>query len=225
VAIVKATLLAEIADDLNDFGEWDEAEDGYLERQLFKAVDDLWKAHQWAFRIGSTSLSVTSGTLGPYPVSGDLPENFEALVSEEKLNKYYAYDAYGVPPPVPDDSYGQRFPVVLDRVLNKIRFLVDPGTGTKTLYYLIMLTDLDTALALFPDKVALKKILTARTAHYALVNTEDFANQAKTYWEQSEMLLNREVKRERKGSSRPDTRTLLGTTGNPVYYGIQTGIE
>lgn len=219
MAIVKATLLSEIADDLNDFGEWDTAEAGYLERQLFKAVDDVWKAHQWAFRIASASIATTSGTLEGYAA----PSNFEALVSEEKINKYWAYDAYGVPPPVPDGSNGQRYPIVYNRATNTITFLTDPGTGTRTLYYLAGLTTVSAALALFPDKVALKKILAARTGHYALVNTEDFANQAKTYWEQSEMLLSREVKRERKGSSRPDTRTTLDTNGNPIYYNFQAG--
>lgn len=222
MAIVKSGILNAIAEDISDFGEWNEEPGGYLERQLLNAIDDLWKAHQWAFRISSTSIAVVTGTLGPYPSSGDLPADFEALVTEEKVNKAYAYDSYGVPPPVPDDSYGQRFPIVFDRTTSKIHFLVDPGTGTKTLYYLTQVTDVDTALALLPDKVAIKKILISRTAHYSLVNTEDFANQAKTYWEQSEMLIKAEVKRDRKGSSRPDTRTTLGASGNPIYYGFQT---
>lgn len=217
MAIVKATLLSDIADDINDFGDWSSG--GYLERQLLKAVDDVWRAHQWAFRIAAASIATTTGTLGPYAV----PADFEALVSQEKVNKFFAYDQYSVPPPIPDGPQGQRYPIVYNRVTNAIHFLTDPGTGTKTLYYLPALTTLDAALALFPDKVALKTILNGRTCHYALVNTEDFANQAKTYWEQSEALLTREVKRERKGSSRQDTRNILDTNGNPVYYGFQTG--
>lgn len=219
MAIVKATLLSEIADDLNDFGSWSEAADGYLERQLFKAVDDVWKAHQWAFRITSDTIATTSGTLTGYAV----PADFEALVTEEKIERYWAYDAYGVPPPIPDSSYGQRYPIVYNRAANTIQFLSDPGSGDKTLYYLAGLTTLAAALALFPDKISLKKILAARAGHYALVNTEDFAIQAKTYWEQSEMLLTREIKRDRKGSSRPDTRVTLDTNGNPLYHGFQAG--
>lgn len=218
MAIAKAALLASIAEDLSDFGEWSVEEGGYIERHLLSAIDDVWKAHQWAFRIGSEAIPTVSGTYGPY----DVPADFEALVTSEKLNKYYAYDAYGVPPPIPDDSMGQRFPIVWDRALNKINFLVDPGTGSKTLYYLMEMPELDDVLALLPDKVSLKKILISRTAHYSLVNTEDFANQAKTYWEQSEMLLDREIKRERKGSSRADTRTTSAPSGNPIYYGFQT---
>lgn len=223
MAIVKATLLNDLASDLSDFGEWDEEPGGYLERQLLKAVSDVWKAHQWAFRIATLEIAVTSGTLGPYPVSEDLPDGFGGLVREEKINKYFAYDAYGVPPPIPDGSEGQRYPIVLDRALNKIRFLVDPGTGTRTLYYLTKLTTLDAALALLPDDVGLKTILTTRAGHYALVNTEDFANQAKTFWEQSKMLLIEEVREQRRGMSRPDTRTTLDTNGNPLYYNFQTG--
>lgn len=219
MAIVKATLLSEIADDLNDFGSWSEAADGYLERQLFKAVDDVWKAHQWAFRITSGTISTTSGTLTGYAV----PADFESLITEEKIERYWAYDAYGVPPPIADGPYGQRYPIVYNRAANTIQFLSDPGTGDKTLYYLASLTTLAAVLALFPDKISLKKILAARTGHYALVNTEDFANQAKTYWEQSEMLLAREIKRDRKGSSRPDTRITMDTNGNPLYYGFQAG--
>lgn len=225
MAILKAPILDALADDLSDFGEWNVEVGGYLERQLLNAIDDVWKAHQWAFRIATLDISVTTGTLGPYPASEALPTAFEALVNEEKVNKAYAYDAYGVPPPIPDGTEGQRYPIVLDRVLNKIRFLVDPGTGTRTLYYLAQLTTLDAALALLPDKVALKKILRSRASHYALIHTEEFANQAKTYWEQSEMLLKAEIRRERKGMTRPDTRTTLDTNGNPIYYGFQAGIE
>jgi len=221
VAITKAALLTAIAEDLNDFGEWNIDPGRYIERHLLNAIDDVWKAQQWAFRIGSSTITVTSGTSGPY----DVPADFDGLVTSEKVNKYFAYDAYGVPPPIPDGANGQRFPITFDRVLNKINFLVDPGTGTKTFYYLKRLTTLDLALAALPDSVALKKILISRTSHYALVNSEDFASQAKTYWEQSEMLLDREWKRVRKGSSRPDTRTTLGASGNPIYYGFQTGDE
>ena len=223
MTINKTFFLNDIADDLNDYGDWPVTAGGYLERQLFKAVDDVWKAFQWAFRIGSTTITTTAGTAGPYPVVGNLPADFEELVTEEKINKPYAYDAYGVPPPIPDDSLGQRFPIVFDRVLSKIRFLVDPGNGDKTLYYLRLLTDIDAALALLPDNQSLKKILIARAGHYALVNTEEFANQAKTFWEQSEMLLRKEINSKRKASSRPDTRTLLDTCGNPAYYSLRAG--
>src|SRR6185503_20156885 len=120
---------------LSDYGDWSVAEGGYLERQLFKAIDDVWKAYQWAFRITSTAIATVTGTLGPYPSTAALPDDFDVLVNEEKVNKAYAYDIYGVPPPIPDDSLGQRFPIVFDRTLSKIRFLVDPGTGNKTLYY------------------------------------------------------------------------------------------
>jgi len=225
MAIVKQTILTDLAEDISDFGEWSVETGGYLERKLLSAIDDLWKAHQWAFRISSVSLTVTTGTLGPYPASGDLPDDFEALVTEEKIEKAYAYDAYGVPPPIPDDSNGRQFPIVLDRVTNKIRFLVDPGTGTKTLYYLTALGTLDAALALLPNKEAIKKILLVRAAHYALINTEEFVNQAKVYWDQSEMLLKAEIRRERKGMSRPDTRNTLDTSGNPLYCSFQAGNE
>lgn len=222
MAINKTFLLTDIADDLNDYGDWSTEEGGYLERQLFKALADVWDAFQWSFRIGTSAIATTTGTLGPYPTVGDLPDDFDELVNEEKVNKFFAYDAYGVPPPIPDDSFGQRYPIVFDRVLAKIRFLFDPGTGNKTLYYLKELPeDIDDVLVLFPDKVSIKKILIARTGHYALVNTEDFAAQAKTFWDQSEMLLRREINKKRKGSSRPDTRTPLGTGGNPLYYGLQ----
>ncbi len=221
MAIDRGTLLSDIAADLNDFGEWETEEGGYLDRQAFKAVHDVWEAAQWAFRFATETIDTTSGTLGPYP-SGDLPEDFDQLVSEEKVNKYFAYDAYGVPPPIPDGAFGRRYPIVFDRVTSKINFLLDPGTGTKTLYYLRTLPDdLEDALALFPDAMGFKKILIARTGHYALVNTPDFANQAKVFWDQSELLLTREKLKLRKGSSRPDTRTALGTSGDPLYYGLQ----
>lgn len=222
MAINREFLLNDIADDLNDFGEWDTEEGSYLERQLMKALDDVWNAFPWAFRITSTIIPTVTGTLGPYPSSGDLPADFDQLVNEEKVNKAYAYDAYGVPPPIPDSTFGQRHPIVFDRVTSKITFYFDPGTGDKTLYYLQQLPEtVEDALALFSDTQSLKKIIIARTGHYALINTPDFAKQATTFWEQSEMLLNREKAKVRKGSSRPDTRTTLNTSGNPSYYGLQ----
>lgn len=225
MAINKAFFLTAVADDLNDFGEWSTAEGGYLERQLMKALHDVWDAFQWAFRITSVEIQTTTGTQGPYPVDG-MPADFDQLVTEEKVNKTYAYDAYGVPPPIPDASFGQRYPIVFDRVTSKINFLVDPGTGTKTLYYLRLLPeDIDDVLALLPNSESLKKILTARTAHYALINTPAFAAPSKTYWDQSELLLTREKLKQRKGSSRPDTRTPLNTAGNPAYYGLQGDIR
>jgi hypothetical protein len=226
LAINKTFLLTEIADEVNDYGEWDPEEGGFLENKLHDALDDLWQAAQWAYRFATEPIATTSGTLGPYPASGDLPADFDRLVAEEKVNKYFAYDAYGVPPPIPDDSFGQRYPIVFDRTLAKIRFLVDPGTGTKTLYYLKKLPeDIDDILALLPNERSLKKFLRARASHYALAPTEDFAAQAKVFWDQSEMFLTREKLKLRKGSTRQDTRTLLGPGGNPVYYGLQGDVR
>ena len=222
MAINKTFLLNDIADDLNDYGSWDVADGGYLQRQLFKALDDVWKAHAWAFRITSTTFDTEAGNLGPYPSAG-MPADFEELVVEEKLNKPFAYDKYGVPPPVPDGAQGERYPIYFDQTVSKIRFFADPGTGEKTLYYLLMLTDIDDALALFPDSQAFKKILIARTGHYALINTEEFASQAKTFWEQSEMLLTKEKNAKRRSATRPDTRTTRDISGNPGYYSLQAG--
>jgi hypothetical protein len=218
LAVEKTPLLNEIAEEVSDYGEWDSEEGGFLERKLFNALDDLWVAHQWRFKIAPGTISTVTGTLGPY----ETPDDFDGLVNAKAVNKGYAYDAYGIPPPIPDDSQGNRYPIILNEVDNTISFLIDPGTGDKTLYYLTSLLSVDAGLLLLPETPDLRKFLVSRAAHYTLAPTSDFADQAKTFWEQSKIFLDQAVRKYRKGTSRPDTRTPRGVSGNPLYYGFQT---
>jgi hypothetical protein len=213
---VKATILASLANDLNDFGEWEITAGGFLERQFFKAMADLWKAYTWPFRFATGTITTTVGTLGPYSV----PSDFQELAFEEKLNKYYAYDNYSVQPPIADGLLGRRYEISFDRVNNKINFFIDPGAGSRTFLYLKKLVAVGDVEG-WEYNADIENFLLERAAHWALSKTEDFREQAKEYFEKSEMMLIREVKRRRKHASRPDTRTLLDANGNPMYYNFQ----
>ena len=213
MGITRSTLLNDIAQDLEDFGEFVTTDGGFLDRQLTKAQVDVSNAKNWSWKIGSGTVATTDQNQGPY----DFPADFDGFFPEEKLNKYYAYDAYSVPPPVPDGEYGQRYPVYRNRATNKLFFYANPGTGNKTIYYRkTFLSD----LADWPDEERYKHMLLARTKYHALMATPDWLEQAKIYFQESERLINEEWREQRKGFSLPDSRTPLDVYGNPIYYGL-----
>lgn len=213
MAITKSTLLNDIANELQDYGSFEVSAGSFLERCLLDAMDDVDKASQWDHRIAQDTITTTSGTRTGYAV----PADFAGLAVEEKQNKFWAYDAYSVPPPIADGAQGRRYPISYNRVANTIEFFEDPGDGDKTFTYLTRVTAL-TDLDNWPDHVWLKKALRFRTCFYALAKTDDVANQAKGFYDLSEKLLDDEKINQRKGRSQPDTRTLLDINGNPMYY-------
>ena len=146
-----------------------------------------------------------------------MPTDFAGLALEEKQNRFWAYDAYSVPPPIADGEFGRRYPITYNRVAGTIEFYEDPGDGDRTFTYLTRVTSLDD-LADWPDKPWLKKAIRLRTCFYALAKTDDVADQSKRFWDLSEKCLQDEISNQRKGRSRPDTRNLLDINGNPMYY-------
>lgn len=213
MAINQAFLLNDIASDLQDYGSYEVGAGSFLERALFDAMVDVDGHHQWDYRLAQGTITTVSGTLTGYAV----PADFAGLALEEKSNKYWAYDAYAVPPPIGDGTLGRRYPINLNRIGNTIEFFENPGDGSRTFTYLTRTTEV-ADLADWPDLAWLKKALRLRACFYATTKTDDLKDIATNFWNLSEEMLKREVKLQRKGQTKPDTRTLLDINGNPMYY-------
>lgn len=213
MAINQAFLLNDIESDLQDYGSYEVSAGSFLERALFDSMVDVDGFHQWDHRIAQGAITTVSGTLTGYAV----PSDFAGLALEEKTNKYWAYDAYGVPPPISDGLYGRRYPINYNRVSETIEFYEDPGEGSRTFTYLTR-TTVVADLANWPDKAWLKKALRFRACFYATHKTDDLKDVALNFWNFSEELMKRELRLQSKAKSRPDTRTLLDINGNPMYY-------
>lgn len=224
MAIVKATLLSQIADDLADQGTFATTAAGFLERKLFMAMGDVFRAPKiFSFLTKQSSISSVSGT-----VEYSVPSDFAGLVPEKNLNKFYAYDVYAVPPSISDGDMGRRYPIVYNEVTRTIRFFSDPGTGTRTFTYKKALTEVDdvedwltTAAEAQIHQEWLQNFLTIRTMFYALNPTEDFAKQAQRQWDLSEAIMTRVLANLSRTQSRPDTRTTRDVNGNPYFYSFQ----
>jgi hypothetical protein len=215
MAINRTFLLNDIASDLLEYGSYDVSSGSFLERALLDAMVDIDAAHQWPYRITQSTITTEIGTRTGYAV----PSNFDSLALEEKTNKYWAYDSYGVPPPIADGTLGKRYPISFNQVSNTIEFYEDPGDGSKTFTYLTRCTgisDLDS----WPDALWLKKLLRMRACFYAVNKNDDLKSQADNFWNLSEDAVKREKAYQRKGKTRPDTRTPLDINGNPIYYGF-----
>jgi len=212
MAINSTFLLNDIASDLLEYGSFETSSGSFLERALLDAMVDIDAAHQWNHRIKQSTITTVDGTLTGYAV----PSDFEALALEEKSNKYWAYDAYGVPPSIGDGALGKRYPINLNRVAQTIEFFENPGSGDKTFTYLSRCNAL-TALADWPDVLWLKRALRVRTCFYAINKNDDLKAAADSFWNLSEELIKREIALQRKGRTRPDTRNLLDINGNPIY--------
>lgn len=213
MAINQAFLLNDIASDLQDYGSYEVSAGSFLERALFDAMVDVDGHHQWDHRIQQGTITTTTGTRTGYAV----PAGFAGLALEEKSNKYWAYDAYSVPPSIGDGPTGRRYPINYNRVTETIEFYEDPGEGAKTFTYLTRTTAVSD-LANWPDLAWLKKSLRFRACFYATHKTDDLKDVSLNFWNFSEEMMKREVRLQSKGRTRPDTRTLLDINGNPMYY-------
>lgn len=219
MGINKAFLLNNIASDVQSYGDFATDAGGFLERCLFDAMIDVEGAkngHVWDFRIAQSTITTTEGALTGYAV----PSDFESLAPEEKSNKFWAYDAYSVPPPIADGTFGRRYPISYNRVAGTIEFYEDPGSGSRTFTYLTRATEVDD-IEDWPDKPWLKKLLRLRASFYAINKEDDLRDSAKSFWDLSEEMMIREIKQQRKGLTKQDTRTTLDINGNPYYYSFQ----
>jgi hypothetical protein len=165
--------------------------------------------------IEQANIATTAGTLGPYSV----PADFSGLMHQKRLHKPWSLDRYAVPPSMGDDENGRRNPIYRNEADGGLYFFLDPGTKTHVLTYLRKATLAD--LANWPDDQWVKTILTYYTAFFALHLTEDFREQAKSHWDLADALTTKEWQVVRRGQSRPDSRTLLDTNGNPAWYALE----
>ena len=98
MAISASALKSAIADELQDYGEFETAAGSFLERQLSKAVEHFGRGCgrgiTWPWMIEQANISTTAGTLGPYTV----PADFAGLMPQKRLHKPWSLDRYAVPP-------------------------------------------------------------------------------------------------------------------------------
>lgn len=213
--IVKQTILNNIAEDLNAFGEYDvNTAGGYLERAFARAVGDLWKAKEWAFVVASTTIATTQGNKGPYV----MPSDFAGLLQPEEIVRYYAVQTYSMPPNVNDGPNGERYDVTLDRVTNSIYFSEEPGASTYTINYRMTEPDtLNISEIPIPDLPWSREYLTTKTAYYALRNEPEQAAVASNYLQQADLALTKEWATLRRGHTRPNGRTPMNVYGYPLF--------
>lgn len=212
MAIVRADLIAGIAADLEEYGEWDTDAGEALDRYLLDAMRDFVEKRPWSFMVSSGSLAVTEGNQGPYTP----PAGFKALVPAEAVSRYFDYDRFSVPPTVPDASNGLKYDILWDRVNNKLYFRSPPAAGTYTVYFLREFTA-TSDLSAWPADAG--RFLAFRTMHYALVMSEDTAKQADRFFQRSEEAYRTMLYGLRRGESKQESREPRDAYGFPLAAG------
>lgn len=214
MGINRSTLLVDISGDLIDsFGEVDIASGQRCDKALDRAVNDLWKAYQWSWLIGSSVITTVQGTKTYSP-----PSDFDNLVTPERVDFYGELPLYGVPNPLQDKADGERVVAIYDRANSKITFLNDPGNGTQTLWYRKICPISGASLDSIPDAVWTRGYLSKRTAYYYCSFTPDWSNEAKMFFEESERIKEQEVLNVRRGQSRQKLRTPKGVNETGTVY-------
>jgi len=212
MAITKTTFLAEIAGDLEEYGEFSTADGGKLETSLLYAMRDAWEKRDWSFKISTGSLVVTDGSQGPY----DPPAGFDSLVSPEAVARYYDYDRFSVPPSIPDGSNGEKYDVLWNRATGKLYLRGAAAAGTYTFYFRRALTA-TSDLSAWPD--AMRRYLKFQTMHYALGDSEDLAKQADRLFQRAEAAFKSMLHDIRRGESKQESREPRDIFGYPLAQG------
>jgi hypothetical protein len=206
MGISRSALLTEISNDLLDsFGEVETASGQRCDRALDRAVNDLWKAYQWSWLIGSYTINTVQGT-----TLYDPPTDFDNLVIPERVDFYGRNALYGVQNPIQDQADGERVIAVYDRGKGKIEFSDDPGNGTQTLWYRKTCPLASASLESIPDAIWTKNYLAKRTAYYYCSLTPDWAKEAQMFFQESERIKDQEKLNMRNGQSRQRLRTPKG---------------
>jgi hypothetical protein len=199
MAITKAAFLAEIASDLEEYGEFSTDDDGKLETSLLYAMRDAWEKRDWSFKISTGSLVVADGNQGPY----DPPAGFDSLVTPEAVARYYDYDRFSAPPSIPDGTNGEKYDVLWNRVTNKLYLRETAAAGTYTFYFRRALSA-TSDLSSWPD--AMRRFLKFQTMHYALGDSEDLAKQADRFYQRAEAAFKSMLYDMRRGESKQESR-------------------
>lgn len=209
MAITKSTFLAEIAADLEEYGEFSTADGGKLDTSLLYAMRDFWEKRDWSFKFSSGSLAVTEGNQGPYTP----PAGFDSLVTPEAVSRYFDYDRFAVPAPIPDDANGYKYDILHDRLNNKLIFRYPPAAGTYTVYFRRALSA-TSDLSLWPD--AARRFLKFQTMHYAIGDSEDLAKIADRFFQRAEAAFKSMLSDLRRGESKQESREPRDVYGYPL---------
>lgn len=199
MAIQKSVFLNEIKNDLAEYGDYVTTDGEKLEVSLYYAMRDFWEKRDWSFRFATGTLTASEGVQGPY----DPPSGFESLVTPEAVSRYFDYDRFSVPPPIPDSSNGYKYDITYDRLNSKIWFRWAPDAGTYTFYYRRALEGTDD-LSLWPD--AARRFLQFQTKGYVLFESSDTRKDAADFFEQAKVAYKSMLDDMRRGESKQDSR-------------------
>lgn len=212
MAIDQTTFLTEIQGELEEYGQWDTALGGALDTNLLYAMQDLWEKRDWSFKFLTGTITTTEGIQGPY----DPPADFDSLVTPEVVSRYYDYDRFAVPAPIPDDANGYKFEITWDRLNNKIYFRRRPPAQTFTFYYRGALAA-TAAIATWP--LRMRRFLRLQTMYYCLLSSEDTTKQAKQFEADADRAYKSMLHDDRRGESKQDTREPRDVMGYPLHQG------
>jgi len=205
----RSAFLLEIQTELQEYGEWETADGGALDTNLLYAMRDFWEKRDWSFKFSVGSLEVTEDNQGPY----DPPAGFDSLVTPEMVSKYYDFDRFSVPPPIPDDADGYKYDVVWDRLNNKIYLRYAAPAGTYTFYFRRALAG-TADLSVWPD--AARRFLRFQTMFYCLTTSEDTAAQADRLEARAKQAYSAMLLDVRRGESKQDSREPRDMYGYPI---------
>lgn len=208
--INRSAFLTEIQTELQEYGEWGIADNGALDTNLLYAMRDFWEKRDWSFKFSVGSLVVTEDNQGPYAP----PSGFDSLVTPEMVSRYYDFDRFSVPPPIPDDANGYKYDVTWDRLNNKIYLRHAAPAGTYTFYFRRALES-SSDLSVWPD--AAKRFLRFQTMFYCLTTSEDTAAQGDRMEARAKQAYSSMVADIRRGESKQESREPRDVYGRPLH--------
>lgn len=207
--ISRDDFIGEIADSLEEYGEYETTAGGKLDKALLHAMRDFAGKRTWSFMVSSGAVTATDGNQGPY----DPPAGFKALVPAEAVSRYFDYDRFAVPPTIPDASNGRKYDVIWDRVGNKLYFRDPPAAGTYTVYFVRSFS----ATSDLPNWPAdAERYLMFQAMHYALITSEDLAAQADRFYQRAKVAYSDMLTEFRRGESKQESREPRDVYGYPL---------
>lgn len=208
-------LKLDLANDLIELQDYDVTTAGaILERSLLEAAHWFTLDKDWPWMLAQGTIAAINGTLLGYALPGD----FDGKPVEQRLTKYYAYDAFTTQALIKDGNYGKRYEVYVDEssgtpVLN---FYINPGTANLTLTYRKLLSQFSD-LAAWPENIGMKVALKKYAAYLLCSNTPELQGSGANFLAMAEKQQDRVWKAYRRRSSRPDNRTPQDIWGQGLY--------
>lgn len=214
MAIDRNTFIAEIAEELEEYGEYDEAAGSALDTALLYAMHDFWEKRDWSIKFTSGEIVVSvDGNQGPYTP----PSDFDSMVTPEVVSRYFDFDRFSVPPPIPDSSDGLKYELTWDRLNNRLYFRIKPSAQTYTFYYRKAKPTATSALSAWPPDA--RRYLRLRTMFWALNTSSDTKKDAKDFANDAEAAYKSLLYDLRRGESTQNVREPRDVHGYPLAQG------